>query len=158
MTALGLVIAVSAALMMRRAVLVEDGLSLAAYQRLRRYHRVMGYTVALTAYSVAALTCIVNLGWQFGTPIAALHSITGTLVLLVIPLKIATVRAVPALRRYLPWFGWSIAVLFALILISSTGKRVWDRFSGDDTPTYYGAVERAVPDRETHIRLPISSD
>lgn len=145
LTALGLIIAIAAALMMRRAVLVENGLSLAAYQRLRRYHRVMGYTVALTAYSVGVLTCVVNLGWQSGTPVAALHSITGTLVLLVIPVKIATVRWIPGLRRYLPWFGWTIATLFALALISSSGKRVWDHLAGDDTPSYYGAVTRPIP-------------
>ena len=120
MAAFALVSAITATVTMRTAVLSTRQLAPAAYQRLRRLHRLSGYAATAVAVAIGLLTCLIAFGFGTGSWRSVAHSLVGSVVLVVLAIKIAIVRWFPAQRRYLSILGHSLLVMFVLVFLSSS--------------------------------------
>lgn len=116
---LALALGIVNATLMRIAVLDDHHLSLETYRRLRQDHRYVGYTAALIAITVELLTWVHVLRLGMPAAVAAPALAFGTALLVVAVSKVAVVRFVPGGRRYLPWFGVTLLVLFVLVFVLS---------------------------------------
>lgn len=112
---LALALAVVNASLMRVAIFRERHVSMRTYRRLRQNHRYIGYTAALIAISVEVLTWTHIFGVGLPAVLSVLDLVFGTALLVTAVTKVAVVRFVPAYRRYLPWFGVALLVLFLLV-------------------------------------------
>lgn len=118
---LDLALGVLNATLMRIAVLGDYQISLPAYRRLRQSHRFIGYSTALVALTVQALTWIALFGDGLSEPLGALVLVCGTALVLLAVTKVAVVRYLPAQRRHLPAIGVTLVVLLAAVFIGSLG-------------------------------------
>ncbi len=119
-----------------KVVLASVTLALAAYQvflmavgygklRLRvleqaaasATHRAVGDTIVVVAVIVAFM-CLAYFGFDDD---AGLHAVSGTVLLVVLALKVAVVRWWHGLGRYLPALGLSVFTLFTITWLSSAG-------------------------------------
>ncbi|MGI8554500.1 MAG: DUF6529 family protein [Dehalococcoidia bacterium] len=120
------------------------------YRRLRQYHRLVGYAAVLIAFAVGLLTCIGIFGFGTKTPRAALHSVLGTSLLVLIVVKIAIVRYFPSQRRHLRLLGEALLVLFFLVFATSTIPFLWSHLTGTSKQNPYNpyvgrSIDRPAP-------------
>jgi hypothetical protein len=109
------------------------------YRRLRQYHRLMGYAAAITAFSIGLLTCVGIFGFDFSTTRRAIHTVMGTTLLVVIVVKIITVRGLLRYRRYLNLLGFIVLGFYAATFATSAVPWVWGQITGDEPVYYYGS-------------------
>ncbi len=88
-----------------------------------RAHRAVGDTVVVVTL-VVAFMCAAYFGWDDGNngeDFAAVHMVTGVLLLAVLGFKIAVIRWLHGLGRFLPALGISVFVLFTITWVTSAG-------------------------------------
>ncbi|HEX5955540.1 MAG TPA: DUF6529 family protein [Solirubrobacterales bacterium] len=87
-------------------------------------HRASGDAiVAITV--VVAVMCLSYYGFEEGEK--ALHMVAGTALLVALALKVAVVRRLHGLSRYLPVIGITVFALLVLTWVSSAGQFLADR-------------------------------
>jgi uncharacterized protein DUF6529 len=94
-----------------------------------RTHRAVGDTVVVVTL-VVAFMCLAYFGFDDGgrnrgrgsdEDFAAVHMVTGILLIVALAFKIAVVRWLHGLGRFLPALGLSVFVLFTITWITSAG-------------------------------------
>jgi hypothetical protein len=91
-----------------------------------RLHRTAG-RVAIILAVVVAVSCLVGPAGPVSPTRVLLHSVFGTLVLLILAAKFAVLRVLRVLRgggRLLPWLGTSLFLSFAAIWATSVADYV----------------------------------
>jgi hypothetical protein len=86
-------------------------------------HRTVGDTIAALALAVA-VTCVAVSGFSGdgGDDVqAAVHAVAGSLVIIVLGLKIAVIRWLHGWGRFLPHLGLTVFALFLLTWFTSAG-------------------------------------
>jgi hypothetical protein len=86
-------------------------------------HRAAGDAIVAIAVVVAVM-CLSYYGFEEGEK--ALHMVAGTALLVVLALKIAVVRWLHGLGRYLPLLGITVFTLFLVTWLSSAAKFLAD--------------------------------
>ena len=88
-----------------------------------RAHRAVGDAIVVLV-TVVALMCISYFGFEDD---ATLHVVAGTALLAVLALKVAVVRRLHSLGRFLPLLGMTVFVLLAITWLSSAGDFLADQ-------------------------------
>lgn len=135
-TTVALVLAGIAVFSMRAAVVQTAAYSPATYRMLRQYHRLMGYAAFLAAFAIGLLTCVGIFGFDISTTRRAIHSTLGTILLVLLVVKVGVVRYVPTWRRHLQVIGIAVFVMYALVFASSAVPWVWGQITGEGTSYY----------------------
>ena len=142
MTVLAVIAAGTAVGTMRAAIVENLNLPPATYRRLRRYHRLAGYSAGLIAIAIGLFTCVGIFGFGTDSPRSVIHSILGVTTLVVLVAKVIVVRYVPFHRRHLKLLGQSLLLLFVLVMLTSTVPYLYDVIAGDDGGGYYDSYGR----------------
>jgi Family of unknown function (DUF6529) len=79
-----------------------------------RAHLALGGTIVFVTLFIS-LACLSYFGWEEG----GLHAVTGIALLGMLGFKIAVVRWLDPLRRYLPYLGTAVLALFAITAAAS---------------------------------------
>ena len=89
-------------------------------------HRTVGDTIAAVALVVAVM-CISQFGFDDGDDDlrATVHAIAGSLVIIVLALKIAVLRWLQHWGRFLPHLGLTVFALFVVTWLTSAGDHLF---------------------------------
>jgi hypothetical protein len=119
LAALAALLGATNATIMRVAVYGDYNMPLATYRRLRLNHRFIGYSTALIAIALYVMTWTAVLGLGAPAGRGAVALMLGSAVLVVAVSKIAVVRYIASLRRYLAYFGVTLLVLLLGVLAAT---------------------------------------
>lgn len=89
-----------------------------------RAHRAAGDTI-LVLLVVTAFICIAYFGYGYDEDDATFHIVVGSALLVVLALKVAVIRWLHGLGRFLPLLGIGVFVLLTMTWWSSAAEFLW---------------------------------